>query len=414
MHKKQRPLWLMALTILIDFTGFGLIIPLLPFWAERLGANALGVGLILTVYALAQFIFTPILGGFSDRYGRKPIILVSLLIEVIAFALTALAGSLPFLLVARFIGGVGASNIGSAQAVVSDVTSAEDRAKGMGLIGASIGLGFVIGPLLGGILAPLGPTVPFWTAGIIALVNALLVLFMLPETRERGAERSERRAKSLLIFSGWNTAIHYPAVIAMVAVNLFYTIAFTAMETVFPLFTQHTFGWGAAQNGYVFTYIGILIVIMQGGLVGRLAKRWGEQRIMLGGLVLMAIGLTLLAFSTQLSGLLVTLGILSVGDGAVTPLVSTLLSFASPADAQGETLGFAQGLAGLGRVIGPLLAGSAYTFGGPAVPLVGGGILVVLAALVAIPVLSSIHKPAQVQAEVGSDGVPVEAHSTTR
>jgi multidrug resistance protein len=414
MHKKQRPLWLMALTILIDFTGFGLIIPLLPFWAERLGANAVGVGLILTVYALAQFIFTPILGGISDRYGRKPIILFSLLIEVIAFALTALAGSLPFLLVARFIGGLGASNIGSAQAVVSDITTAEDRAKGMGLIGASIGLGFVIGPLLGGILAPLGATVPFWAAGIIALVNALLVLFMLPETRNLRTQDTEYRSKAHLIFSGWNTAIHYPAVIAMVTVNLFYTVAFTAMETVFPLFTQHTFGWGAAQNGYVFTYIGILIVIMQGGLVGRLVKRWGEQRTMLVGLVLMAIGLASLAFSTQLAWLLITLGILSIGDGAVTPLVSTLVSFASPADAQGETLGFAQGIAGLGRIIGPLLAGSAYAFGGPAVPLVGGGILVVLAAVVAIPVLSSIHKPAQAQAKAGSDEIPVEAHSTTR
>ena len=156
MNKMLRsPLFLMALTIFIDFTGFGLVIPLLPFWAEHLGANAVGVGLILTIYSLAQFIFTPILGSLSDRYGRRPVIIASLAIEAISFALSALANTLPFLLIARFIGGLGASNIGSAQAVVSDVTPPKERARGMGLIGAAIGLGFVVGPALGGLLASL-------------------------------------------------------------------------------------------------------------------------------------------------------------------------------------------------------------------------------------------------------------------
>lgn len=148
----RSPLFLMALTIFIDFTGFGLVIPLLPFFAERLGASSFGVSLIVTVYALAQFLCTPLLGALSDRYGRKPIIMISLCIEVVAFALTALAGSLPFLLVARAVSGIGASNIGSAQAVVSDVTPPAKRAAGMGAIGAAIGLGFVVGPALGGIL----------------------------------------------------------------------------------------------------------------------------------------------------------------------------------------------------------------------------------------------------------------------
>src|SRR5579859_1086259 len=150
MNKQNRsPLLLMALTILIDFIGFGLVIPLLPFWAEHLGAGPLGVGLILTTYALAQFLFTPILGALSDRYGRKRIIFFSLCVEVISFALTGLASSLPMLLIARVVGGIGASNIGSAQAVVSDVTAPEKRAAGMGMIGAAIGMGFVVGPALG-------------------------------------------------------------------------------------------------------------------------------------------------------------------------------------------------------------------------------------------------------------------------
>ncbi len=416
MEKRQRsPLLLMALTILIDFTGFGLVIPLLPFWALRLGANALEVGLIITIYALAQLLFTPVLGALSDRYGRKPVIVVSLVIEAVSLVVTALAGSLPMLFLARFIGGLGASNIGSAQAVVSDVTSEKERARGMGLIGAAIGLGFVIGPAAGGILAPKGQTLPFWIAAGVALVNALLVLFFLPETRKRAAsqEIAPRKRRGLaLLFSGWRNAVRHPSVLGLVLVNLLYTIAFTAMETIFPLFTHHTFGWGASQNGYIFTYIGFIIVIMQGGLVGQLVKRWRESRVLLAGLVLMTVGLISLAFSTQFALLLVTLGLLSVGDGAVTPTVSTLLSFASPAEIQGEMLGLSQGVGGLGRIIGPLAAGSLYAFGA-AVPFIAGGILVLLAALVALPALSAVRRSTPLRTETaGVHGVTEPSSAT--
>ncbi|HEU5228615.1 MAG TPA: MFS transporter [Ktedonobacteraceae bacterium] len=411
-QQSKGPLFLMALTILIDFTGFGLILPLLPFWAQRLGANPVGVGLILTVYALAQFIFTPLLGRLSDRYGRKPIIFTSLLIEGASLALSAIAWSLPILLLARFIGGLGASNIGSAQAVVSDVTAPQERAKGMGLIGASIGLGFVIGPALGGVLAPLGPAVPFWAATGVAALNALLVLLFLPETLNRQAVEGGSGHTRGGLLAGITSVLHYPVVVRLIVINLIFTIAFTAMEATFPLFTQHTFRWGAAQNGYIFTYVGIIIVIMQGGLVGQLVKRWKEQAIMIAGLVMLAVGLTLLAFSTQLAILLIALGILSAGDGAVTPLISTLLSFASPAEAQGETLGLAQGVGGLGRIVGPVAAGSAYAFGGPAMPFIAGGSLVLLAAVIAIPTMTIHRQPAQEKVEESQKNVvTIEASS---
>jgi len=389
----KSPLFLMALTIFIDFAGFGLIIPLLPFWAEHLGANPVGVGLILTVYALAQLIFTPVLGSLSDRYGRRPVIIASLLIEAIAFALTALSGSLLMLLIARFIGGVGASNIGSAQAVVSDTTTPEKRARGMGMIGAAIGLGFVVGPAVGGLLAPHGLAVPFWVALGVALVNMLLVAIFLPETRKRQERAHEPRKSRNVMLAGWRLALRSPAVARLVAINLLFTIAFTAMETVFPLFTQHTFGWGAAQNGYIFTYVGFVIVIMQGGLVGPLVKRFGEKGVMIAGLALLAVGLALLPWSTQSGVLLVALGILSAGDGAATPTISTLLSFASPEETQGETLGMAQGVGGLGRIIGPLFAGSVFAYGGPGVPFLVGAALIVAAVIVALPALPALqHK----------------------
>lgn len=420
MNKMLRsPLFLMALTIFIDFTGFGLVIPLLPFWAEHLGAGPVGVGLILTTYALAQFIFTPILGSFSDRYGRRPVIIISLCIEALAFALTALAGSLPFLLLARLIGGLGASNIGSAQAVVSDITPPEERAKGMGLIGAAIGLGFVVGPALGGGLATLGTTVPFWVAMGVALINMLLVLSLLPETRQRrevGAAKGEidRQEGIVVLLAGWRQALRYPVVARLVLINLLFTVAFTAMEAVFPLFTQHTFGWGAAQNGYIFTYVGIIIVIMQGGLVGQLVKRFGEKRLLLAGLVLLAAGLALLPWSTQLAFLLIALGLLSAGDGAVNPTISTLLSFASSAEAQGEALGFAQGMAGLGRVIGPVIAGSLFTASNPGTPFLIGAGLVIVAAIIALPALPilktnvAVHTPEQRKERIRKQGLDPE------
>ncbi|MFL5629543.1 MAG: MFS transporter [Ktedonobacteraceae bacterium] len=410
MNKMIRsPLFLMAFTIFIDFTGFGLIIPLLPFWAQHLGANAVGVGFILTIYALAQFIFTPIVGSLSDRYGRRPVIIASLLVEAASLAFTALASTLPLLFIARFIGGIGASNIGSAQAVVSDVTPPKGRARGMGLIGAAIGMGFVVGPALGGVLAPLGPTVPFWAALVVALVNALLVISFLPETRKREAVASEGHARGKgfsVLAAGWKQALRHPVVARLAVINLLFNIAFAAMEAIYPLFSQHLFGWTAMQNGYIFTYVGIVIVIMQGGLVGQLVKRFGERSLLIAGLVLLAIGLALLPWSNRLGLMLVALGILSAGDGAVTPTISTLLSFASPEYAQGETLGFAQGLAGLGRIVGPLSAGSIYTWGGPGMPFLMGAGLVVIALLLALPALPG-SKQSQEQA-IATSGKPVE------
>ena len=407
--KRARNAMLMvALVVLVDITGFGLILPLLPFWAERLGANPLEVGLILSVYALAQFLFTPVLGALSDRFGRRPVILISLLIEAAGFALTALAGTLPLLLAARFIGGLGASNIGSAQAVVADVTAPKDRARGMGMIGAAIGVGFVVGPALGGVLAGFGGTVPFWAALVVALVNALLVVFLLPETRgpraaatqtQQQTQQTQRR-NQFALFAGWQRAIQTPAIARLILVNLLFTLAFTAMEAVFPLFTQREFGWQATQNGYLFTYVGVIIVVMQGGMVGQLVKRFGERGVQIAGLGLLAVGLALLPFSGTLALLLIALALLSIGDGAVTPTNNALLSLATPAEAQGETLGLSQGMAGLGRMVGPLIAGGLFG-AGIGLPFFFGAALSIVALLVALP---RIAAPSQRQASA-SDAV---------
>jgi len=376
----------MALTVLIDFTGFGIIIPLLPFWAEHLGANAVEVGLILTVYSLAQFIFLPVLGRFSDRFGRRSIILWSLVVEAISLALTALSGSLVVLLVARFIGGMGAANLGTAQAVVSDTTTPAERAKGMGFIGAAIGLGFVLGPAIGGGLATLGLTAPFWFAAGVALINAALVFFLLPETRPARIAAADALARPQAGFvAGLLETLRSPAVTRLIAVNLLYTLAFTAMEAMFPLFSQREFGWGATQNAYIFVFVGVIMVVVQGGLVGRLSKLWGVQTLLVIGLALLVAGLLLLPLGTTLAVMLIAVGVLSAGSGAVSSMSSALASLATPEETQGQTLGVIQSSGGLGRVLGPVAAGWVFVAAGAGAPFVIGGLLVALALLVALP-----------------------------
>lgn len=386
------PVLLMALTVLIDFTGFGIIIPLLPFWAEHLGANPFQVGLILAVYSAAQFIFLPVLGRLSDRYGRRPIILWSLVVEAISLALTALAGSFTLLLVARFIGGLGAANLGSAQAVVSDTTSPAERAKGMGMIGAAIGVGFVIGPAIGGGFSTLGFGAPFWAAAVVALINAALVLAFLPETRVR--QTGADHAQTLNPFAGLGATLRQPAIVRLLAINLLYTVAFTAMEAMYPLFSQEVFGWGATQNAYIFVYVGVLMVIVQGGLVGRLAKRWGEQGLLLVGLGLLAGGLLALPLGVTLAPMLIAVGLLSVGSGAVSSMSSALTSLATDGESQGQTLSLVQSFGGLGRVVGPIAAGWVFAAGGAGAPFLAGGVIVAFALLIALPKIPLRQRPA--------------------
>lgn len=396
MDKTARlPILLMALTMLIDFIGFGLILPQLPFWAQHLGADPLGIGMIITMYALAQVLFTPVLGKLSDRYGRRPVIIISLCIEALSLALTALSSTLPMLLVARFISGLGASNIGSAQAVVADVTSEQERARGMGFIGAAIGLGFVFGPALGGLLAPYGATLPFWITACVALLNAVLVFCFLPETRWRHQrEEPSTNFRRGVTREGWQLLRYSPALLALILVNLIFTIAFAGMETILPLFTQHFFDWDVQQNGYIFAYVGILGVIMQGGLVRQLVKRGGERLVFLLGLVCFASGLISLAFSTLLAPFFLCLGLIALGQGAVTPTVAAMLTFICPRASHGETLGLSQGIAGIGRIIGPLFASVAYEHISPGAPLFIGGLLVLLIVVVTLPIVRAIENMA--------------------
>lgn len=377
---RKSPLAILFVTVFLDLLGFGMVLPLLPYYAVRFGADAFAVGGLLAAYSFAQLICSPLWGSLSDRIGRRPILIGSLFASAISQVAFGLAGSLMALFAARLVAGVASATIGVAQAYIADSTTPENRAKGMGIIGAAFGLGFVFGPALGGLLAPFGHGVPAFVAAGIALLNGLLALALLPESlpHEKRGEKVVRgfSPKRLALATGISGM---PPLMAIYFLTIF---AFATMEATFPLLTLAMLNFNEQQNGWTFAYIGILIVIMQGGLVGRLAKRFGEKKLVIAGSLCLAVGLAALPFSTSVPLLLIALVPLAAGNGLANPSLSALISLTASKHSQGETLGVAQSLASLGRVLGPLWGGFAFTALGPRTSYaVAGAIMVAMAGL---------------------------------
>lgn len=375
---RKSPLAILFVTVFLDLLGFGMVLPLLPYYAVRFGADAFMVGGLLAVYSLAQLVCSPIWGGLSDRVGRRPVLIASLFASAVSQLAFGLAGSLAMLFGARLIAGVASATIGVAQAYIADSTTPENRAKGMGIIGAAFGLGFVFGPALGGLLAPLGHGVPAFVAAGVALLNGLLALALLPESlpAERRGEHVERGFSPARLAR----AAAIPGMPPLMAIYFLTIFAFATMEATFPLLTLGLFGFDEAKNGWIFAYIGVLIVILQGGLVGRLAKRFGEKNLVIAGAIFLAIGLAGLPFSASVPMMMLVLVPLAAGNGLANPSLTALISLAASRDAQGQTLGVAQSLASLGRVLGPLWGGFAYQALGPKGSyLVAGGIMAIMA-----------------------------------
>jgi MFS family permease len=374
---KKAPLVILFLTVFLDLLGFGMVLPLLPYYAESYGANAFAVGALLSVYSVMQLIFSPIWGRMSDRVGRRPLILMSLLGSAIGLVAFGLANTLVLLFLARAFSGVTSATISIAQAYIADSTTPENRAKGMGIIGAAFGLGFVFGPALGGGLAHYGHGVPAFVAAGLALANFAFALVKLPESLP-----IERRGE--VVARGFSlkrltTASSVPGLGVLMVIYFFTIFAFATMEATFPLLTLAHFGFNEVQNGYVFAYIGVLVVILQGGLVGRLAKRFGEKALVTVGALMLAVGLALLPVAPTLGVLLVVLVPMAVGNGLTNPSLTSLISRTAATSSQGEVLGVGQSLASLGRVLGPLWGGFAFQYLGTNVSYyIAGAIMLAL------------------------------------
>ena len=367
------PLVILFVTVFIDLLGFGIIIPLLPFYAESFGASALAIGLLGTSFSLMQFLFSPIWGRWSDQIGRKPIILIGLLGSCLSYVTMAVAGSLTLLFVARIVGGIAGANIPTAQAYIADVTTPENRARGMGLMGAAFGLGFIFGPAIGGLLSRFSPETPMWFAAALCFANFVAAWFLLPESRVVSA-----LTRSLGRMEAFRHAMTQPTLLLILALYFIVTMAFSAFEATFALFTEARFGFTAASIGFLFAFIGAIIALIQGVFIGRVVKRVGERRVIPVAILGIAISIGMLTVVWSVPTLLAALGLLAMGMGFNNPSLSSMVSKLSHEDDQGGNLGLASSLASLGRVVGPAWGGYLYDAYGMTTPyLSAAGVMLV-------------------------------------
>lgn len=380
------------LTLFLDLVGFGLILPVLPFYAETFGASPAWVALLSTAYSIAQFGMAPVLGRTSDRYGRRPVMLISIAGSCVAMLVLGFASSLAMVFAARFVTGMSSANVSTAQAIVADRVAPEERAKYMGMMGAAIGLGFVFGPALGGLLwSADAPARPFFVASALAALNWVLAWRFLPESRRASAEATRPPIALRGPFTRFVELfrIAEPNLRALVLCYFVFNLAFSAMEATFALLMKARLGWGERETGVLFTEIGFVIIIVQGVLVGRLVRRFGEKRTLVSGLVVLAIGL--MTTGSVHTSVWIALGAAAIaaGNGLVAPSLSALVSRASGAHEQGVKLGVAASAASLARIVGPLAAGITFELHGPGTPMqLGAALLVVLALIVAARVVS--------------------------
>jgi DHA1 family tetracycline resistance protein-like MFS transporter len=357
---KRSPLLVIFITVFIDLVGFGIVIPVLPYYAEgtRFGATPREVGLLFASYSVMQLIFSPVLGRLSDKYGRRPILLISLLGTCIGFLILGFATTLLMLFIGRIIDGISGGNISTAQAYIADVTTKEDRASGMGLIGAAFGLGFVFGPAIGGILSRWGINIPFLFAGGLAFANVILLYFTLPETitRDHPARVSAASGR------GWKQlidALRQTRLAFVLAIYFLSIVAFSIMTTVFSLFMMFRLGYDPWHSGWIFAFVGIVSAVIQGGLIGRLVKRFGEPTLVIAGGLLFTVGLFVSPFvepAIGLIGILSVAALSSIGNALSAPSLTSLGSKSASAAEQGSILGVMQSVASLARAVGPTVA----------------------------------------------------------
>ncbi len=343
-----RPLLVIFLTILVNLLGFGIIIPLLPFYATALGASAITVGLLFASFSIAQLFAAPILGDLSDRYGRRPILIFSLAGTVVSFAMLALAHTVPMLFAARIIDGLSGGNISTARAYIGDVTTVENRARGFGLLGAAFGLGFIFGPALGGALSHISYAAPAWGAAAIAAAAATLAWVWLPETIHKvsaGRTAPWRELQGMLA---------HPVIGRLLVVDFLYWFTFAVYQTTFALFGARRFGFNVPETGYLLAFVGLIGVIVQLSLVAPTVRHFGERRTLVSGLVLAGLALAIASVVHRVVPFIALLIPGAVGTSLAVTTLTSLISQAAGPQEQGRVQGVSSALEGLSRTVGPV------------------------------------------------------------
>jgi DHA1 family tetracycline resistance protein-like MFS transporter len=384
-------------TILIDFIGFTVLIPVLPLVAERLGANGFEVALILTVYALAQLLFLPVWGWVSDRVGRRPVILVSLFGTVCSFVALAFADSIGMIYLARAIAGFFAASIGTAQAVVTDVTPPSERAGGMGVIGAAFGAGMVVGPVLGGLTAQIDMKAPFYAVAILAGLNFGLAWLRLPESRPPQLPKPglvELRRSLIPTPIRLVMAVHDRRIALYLYLFFHIFSAFAVLEGLITLYSGQRFQKGELDVGLLFMWIGVVLFLTQGLLLRRMADRISETLLVTVGITTMGIGLAAVSFVPSFAGLYVVGTLIAFGNGITFPSFTSLYSKACAAENAGELMGQSQAMATTGRIVGPVLGGLIYDQWSHGAPFLIAGVMM-FAALVMFRMFRRILVPSE-------------------
>ena len=383
----RSPLLVIFVTVFIDLVGFGIVIPLSPFLARQYHATALEIGFLMAIYSVMQFIFSPFWGSLSDRIGRRPVILVCLVGGAASYLVFAFAQSLWLLFIARALAGLFGGSISTAHAYIADVTSERDRSKGMGLLGAAFGLGFIFGPLLGGILGyygqqlgsepPLGMSFSALGAAVLCLVNVIAAYFVLEESLPKAIREVPRPRRNRLqdIFA----QVRKPVTGSLIWVFFLSGLAMAQMESMLFPYVADIFHWGLKTSSYGFAYVGVLMVFTQGYLIRKWMPRFGEPAILSVGLLLFALSLFGIAFSSSVAALAVTMTVLAIGNGMMRPPNVGLISLLTPANEQGSAMGVTNSIASLGRILGPVIGGLFYERCGKSSPFVFAGCLAFLA-----------------------------------
>ncbi|MFN8653228.1 MAG: MFS transporter [Gemmatimonadales bacterium] len=353
------PTLLIFVTVFIDLIGFGIVLPLLPSYAASFQVSDTAIGILVASFSLMQFLLAPWWGRLSDRIGRRPVLLIGLAGSAISYLIFGLAGTFWLLLASRIVAGGMGATVNVAQAYLADVTPPDKRASAMGMIGAAFGLGFVVGPAIGGISSHFGNAAPGFIASGLSVVNFVMAWFWLPESRHAAA------AEKVHLEPGHWTRF----LLAFSAVG-FSTLAFTVLYVVFPLQLERALGYDRHHSAYFFVWIGVVSAVIQGGLIGRMVKRFGERSLMAVGGTCMAAGFALLpAVLTppgQLGLLMLALTAIATGSAMVSPSAASFVSRVASTHEQGRALGLLQSVASVARIVGPVAAGLAATHLGPA------------------------------------------------
>jgi multidrug resistance protein len=362
--------WTIWTTVALDLVGFGIVVPILGRYAERFGANGLQVGLMFASFSIAQMVFAPILGRISDKVGRKPVIVFSLIGTAIGSFVTGAAGALWVLFLGRILDGASGASVAVAQGSVADIAPPEQRARLMGMMGAAFGVGFVVGPALGGLAALGGPHVPFYLAGTIAAVNAVAAMIRLPETKPDTSHITEKHQRGSALS---------PALKRFALVGFLSMLGFAGFEATFSIWGQKQFGFTEGSASIVFVFVGVTLVAVQGGLIGSLTEKLGSRKLLRIGLSLVAVGLLLLGVTTTWPLLFVALFLLSLGQGISGPSGGALVAELAPVERRGEAIGYQQSTAAFGRVAGPVMAGALFDHVGISAPFLVSGLLIICA-----------------------------------